>query len=1011
MKKKLLYLGLAILFGGFSLQAQNDLQALQKYAVNKYTPTHTVTPPSMDEIKAEDLERDRNGMFYRIGVASAASITPASSGLWITLPNGDKLWQLKVKATGAEALSFLFSTFKLYDNASFWVQDMQGKALYRKLTKSDVLVHFQQHVELCFGDEMVLNLLEPAGAKASEFYLDQIMYDYRSTGNPNMNKINESEACQVNVNCTPEGSNWQDEKRGVARILVVDGASQGWCSGTLINNTSQDCKPYFLTALHCGVTSTTTNFNQWKFYFRYEATACTNPTSAGTLDDYFISGCVKKASSNDGGGDTGSDFLLVQLGSVATEAATITTLKSANFNAYWNGWDANNTASNNGVSIHHPAGDIKKISAYTTNTTTAGWNGNGILSHWQMVWSATANGHGVTEGGSSGSPLFKYNGGSSRVIGTLTGGSSFCTATSSPDYYGKMSYHWQSNTTSGNIPLKTFLDPGNTGLLVLDGSSNPCAVVAVAPVAEFIASTTTPCISSTVTFTDLSTNLPTGWAWTFSPTTVTYVGGTSATSQNPQVQFNAIGPYTVALTATNAYGNNTNTKTSYITPLSGAAFPLVENFEGTTFPPTGWTINNPDSPSIAWGTAGAKGLEKRAALGNTGSTVGSVGLDCFNYSDTNQVDDLITIPLILVGTSSPKLTFKRAYKTYVSATNPQFYRDELKVFISSDCGATWGSAVYFKKGAQLATNGTSNTSFTPGVAADWDIDTVNLTSYIGQTIKVKFSFMNRYGNTLYLDDININSVASVASVAITSSDADNIICAGSSVTFTAAPTNGGTTPSYQWKVNGVNAGTNSPTFTTSTLTTGQIVTCVMTSTIVGVSGSPATSNAITTTVNAIPATPTITSSGGMILTSSSPTGNQWYLNGGIIAGATSQNYTATSNGNYTVIVTGSGCPSLSSANFLESSAGLYDLVNVGSHVIIYPNPSSGKFTVVFTSAELLKYKIELHNSIGQIVYFEDIKDFNGAYSKDFDITEYGKGEYFLRITDSKKNQMEKVIIY
>jgi PKD repeat protein len=597
MKKKLLSLGLAILFGGFSLQAQQDLKVLEKHAINKYTPTHTITPPNMDEIKAEDLARDKNGMFYRIGVASDANITPMSAGLWTTLPNGDKLWQLKVKASGAEALSFLFSTFKLYDNASFWVQDMQGKALYKTLTKNDVLDHFQQHVELCFGDEMVLNLLEPAGTKASEFYLDQIMYGYRSTGNPNVNKINESDACQVNVNCTPEGSNWQDEKRGIARILVVDGNQQGWCSGTLINNAAQDCKPYFLTALHCGVTSTTANFNQWKFYFRYEAIACTNPNTVGTLANNVITGCVKKATSNDGGGDSGSDFLLVQLGSAANEAATITTLKSANFNAYWNGWDANNTASNNGVSIHHPSGDIKKISAYTTNTTTSGWNGNGVQSHWQLVWSATTNGHGVTEGGSSGSPLFNYNGGNSRVIGTLTGGSSYCNATSSPDFYGKMSYHWQSNTTSGNIPLKNFLDPANSGLLVLNGSADPCTVVSAPPVANFSGNPTTVTSGGTVSFTDLSSNAPTSWSWTISGTAGTnwsYTGGTSATSQNPQVIFTTVGQYTVTLTATNGFGSDGETKTNYITVTAAASGPCAATSSACTYE----SINNVTLGSI-----------------------------------------------------------------------------------------------------------------------------------------------------------------------------------------------------------------------------------------------------------------------------------------------------------------------------------------------------------------------------------------------------------------------------
>lgn len=591
MKKKLLSLGLAILFGGFSLQAQHDLKVLEKHAVNKYTSTHTITPPNMHEIQAEDLARDRKGMFYRIGVASSASITPTSAGLWTTFPNGDKLWQLKVKATGAEALSFLFSTFKLYDDASFWVQDMQGKALYKTLTKNDVLDHFQQHVELCFGDQMVLNLLEPAGTKASEFYLDQIMYGYRSTGNPNVQKINESDPCQVNVNCTPEGSSWQDEKRGVARILVVDGNQQGWCSGTLINNTSLDCKPYFLTALHCGETSSTANFNQWKFYFRYEALTCTSPTTVGTLANNVITGCVKKATSNDGGGDSGSDFLLVQIGSAANEAATITTLKSANFNAYWNGWDATNTVSTNGVGIHHPSGDIKKISAYTANTTTSGWNGNGVQSHWRLVWTATTNGHGVTEGGSSGSPLFTNNGGNSRVIGTLTGGSSFCTATNSPDYYGKMSYHWQSNTTAGNIPLKNFLDAGNTGLLVLNGSSDPCLVVSSPPVANFTGTPTTVASGGTVTFNDISTNVPTSWAWTISGiagTNWSYTSGTTATSQNPQVIFTTAGQYTVTLTASNAVGSDSETKTNYITVTGGGNGPCA----ATSTSCTDESINN-----------------------------------------------------------------------------------------------------------------------------------------------------------------------------------------------------------------------------------------------------------------------------------------------------------------------------------------------------------------------------------------------------------------------------------
>lgn len=84
------------------------------------------------------------------------------------------------------------------------------------------------------------------------------------------------------------------------------------------------------------------------------------------------------------------------------------------------------------------------------------------------------------------------------------------------------------------------------------------------PVADFSASATSTCTGTTVTFTDASINTPTSWAWSFSPNTVTYIGATSASSQNPQVQFNASGLYEVTLTATNADGSDDEVKTDYI---------------------------------------------------------------------------------------------------------------------------------------------------------------------------------------------------------------------------------------------------------------------------------------------------------------------------------------------------------------------------------------------------------------------------------------------------------------
>jgi hypothetical protein len=300
-------------------------------------------------------------------------LSTTNAGTWTTLSNGARQWQVIVKTEGAEALSYLFEKFYLHGGSTLRIQNLQGQDVHPVLTSKDVETHGMANAALCAGSAHILTLTEPVYTTPSEILIDRVMYNYRSTGYGSAEKINESDPCEVNVNCSPVGDAWQDEKRGVARIYVVEGNQAGWCSGSLVNNTAQDCKPYFLTALHCGVASTAANMNQWKFYFRYEAPTCVNPTSVGTLASHMINGCLRIADANDGGGNTGSDFLLVKLGNNNNEATVINNLKSTNINAYWNGWNANTAATTGGVSIHHPAGDIKKISTFTGTTVSTQW--------------------------------------------------------------------------------------------------------------------------------------------------------------------------------------------------------------------------------------------------------------------------------------------------------------------------------------------------------------------------------------------------------------------------------------------------------------------------------------------------------------------------------------------------------------------------------------------------------------------------------------------------------------
>ena len=172
------------------------------------------------------------------------------------------------------------------------------------------------------------------------------------------------------------------------------------------------------------------------------------------------------------------------------------------------------------------------------------------------------------------------------------------------------------------------------------------------------------------------------------------------------------------------------------------------------------------------------------------------------------------------------------------------------------------------------------------------------------------------------------ATAPVASVSISQTAGASTVCAGASVTFTATATNGGTAPTYQWKVNGTAVtGATSATFTTTTLAAGSdAITCVMISNLSGVTGNPATSNSITETVNtsvtpsvSIVSTTTTICSGQSVAFTATPTNGgtspayQWYNGTTAISGATASTYsstTLTGTASITVKLTSNAsCPS------------------------------------------------------------------------------------------------------
>ena len=119
----------------------------------------------------------------------------------------------------------------------------------------------------------------------------------------------------------------------------------------------------------------------------------------------------------------------------------------------------------------------------------------------------------------------------------------------------------------------------------------------------------------------------------------------------------------------------------------------------------------------------------------------------------------------------------------------------------------------------------------------------------------------------------------------------------------------------------------------------------------------------------------------------------------------------TANGNYTVIVTNTfGCSSATSAVTIVSTVGIEDAGNP-YFLTVSPNPNDGNFEISFVVIEQGDYKVELVNALGQLVYKEELKNYNGKYSKHLNVTEYGKGMYMLTLTNSRNETVKKIIVY
>lgn len=434
-------------------------------------PQTVLAPVDEAALRAEDAETRGQIAPQRVGVTQPVDLTPETAGAWSPSADGRSTWRLRVRSGGARGVSLRFQPFAPPEGAELRVYDRDGTLQLGPYTRADAtsgllvtpMVRGESViVELRGSRQMSERAGEPTGIR-----LLSATHHYRALNAPSAAK---SGSCNVDVACS-EADPYRDLIRSVARISFESGGGTFVCTGSLVNNTNLDGRPFFLTAEHCienaAVASTVV------FYWNFENSTCRTPGSAASGND----------SDDDPNEETSTGAVLrARYGNVHSQGTIsgkpdLTLLEVddpaglGDFNVYFAGWDVSGDTPASGVSIHHPGGDAKRIAIDSTalrRTTYLSGTSTSTGTHWRIGdWEV-----GTTEGGSSGSFVLDEN---SRVVGVLSGGFAGCTSGGTdnnlPDWYGVLAAGFEENdyVSPESATFREWLDPAGTGTDVLDG--------------------------------------------------------------------------------------------------------------------------------------------------------------------------------------------------------------------------------------------------------------------------------------------------------------------------------------------------------------------------------------------------------------------------------------------------------------------------------------------------------------------------------------------------------------
>ena len=413
---------------------------------------------SLGELSMAKVEMSAPGTPRLVGQARDVQATKSAAAL-------QSLWQWKNTAVGGKVAAISFNAEGAYGlRLGVLVKQLPGSATVRVYTQSAPDKVFQisgqailQLIERnqAAGDqsdaartwwtpdtgegEATLEVELPPGVAASalDIAVPQLSHIFENLSLPTAQeyqeqveaaKINESDPCNLDANCYSDNA---QERNAVARMLFTKNGGSYLCTGTLMNDAQNSFKPYFLTANHCISTQTVASSLETRWFYR--SPSC----NSGTLQ----SSSVRK---------TGGAQLLYASGN--TDTAFMLLNDTPPGGTLFAGWSANTVAAGTSVvGLHHPSGDLLKISFGAVNsqancqpTTGSGFQCSGTSgNYYRVTWN-----QGTTEGGSSGSALFLGG----YVVGTLYGGSATCTNRANSDYYGRFDVAY-------NAAIKSWLNP------------------------------------------------------------------------------------------------------------------------------------------------------------------------------------------------------------------------------------------------------------------------------------------------------------------------------------------------------------------------------------------------------------------------------------------------------------------------------------------------------------------------------------------------------------------------